>query len=161
MSPQVPVRRPVHVRPHARRHIVHDPRYTRRVPPPSDRDLLSSRITELRESLRRRVGAYGAQKGEPLSEDQIRNLEKTSEITFDEHFKFQDTQAWAHVSGIISTSEAQIVYVALGETGSVKNGGWASDTDLATKIIVTQLMFELMMIKTKTRKGQEGDRRYA
>src|SRR3990167_10291033 len=108
---------PVHVRSYPRR-VKASSRYVRRTPPDSDRNILAPRIAELHEALEKRVGAYGAMKGVPLSETQIRNVEKTSEITREEHDAFQDTQAWAHASGIISTSEAQVIYMALGEMGT-------------------------------------------
>lgn len=68
-------------------------------------------------------------------------------VTFEEHFSFQETQAWAHVSGILDTDEAQIVYVSLGEVGDPSNGGWASETDTPTKVVVTMLMGELLQAK--------------
>jgi hypothetical protein len=64
-----------------------------------------------------------------------------------EHFKFQEMQAESHATGMLTPEAAQIVYVSLGEVGSQKNGGWAAGTDTATKVIVTQLMGELLSLK--------------
>jgi hypothetical protein len=61
-----------------------------------------------------------------------------------EHFAYQEAQARAHASGLLTTDEAMIVYRALGEVGSASNGGWAADTDLPTKVSVTLLMGELV-----------------
>ena len=127
--------------------------YARRSPPPKDRDLLSQRIADLREALDKRVGAYGAAKGVPISPLVYRALEENSRIDFTEHAAFQDTQAWAHASGIISYTEAQIVYNALGEVGDEWNGGWDVGTDLATKLVVQQLMMELLGMKIRMRGG--------
>ncbi|HEU5112107.1 MAG TPA: hypothetical protein VFU96_02250 [Acidimicrobiia bacterium] len=82
-----------------------------------------------------------------LSDDARAKLESTTDITFDEHFQFQETQARFHAMEIINQEEALIVYGALGEVGSQENGGWAEGTDLATKIVVTQLMAELLALR--------------
>lgn len=75
------------------------------------------------------------------------SLDSEMAVSFEEHFSFQETQAWAHVSGILDTDEAQIVYVSLGEVGDPSNGGWASETDTPTKVVVTMLMGELLKAK--------------
>lgn len=59
-----------------------------------------------------------------------------------EHFAFQNAQARAHAKGLITTDEAQTIYMALGEVPA--SDGWASGTDLATKLIVTEVMAEIM-----------------
>lgn len=76
--------------------------------------------------------------------DKLETFEREMDISFQEHFAFQNAQARAHASGKLTTEEAQIVYVSLGEVGSDSNGGWAQATDLATKVVVTMLMGELM-----------------
>lgn len=68
-------------------------------------------------------------------------------IDFEEHFEFQQTQARAHAMGKITTDEAQVIYASLGEVQSSGNGGWAKSTDLATKVIVTQIMGELLEMR--------------
>lgn len=82
-----------------------------------------------------------------LDETSAKALGDTLAVTFDEHFRFQELQAQAHVMQNLSTDEAQVVYIALGEVGSPSNGGWAADTSLATKVVVTQLMGELLAKK--------------
>jgi hypothetical protein len=141
----------VRVRPHIRHTDGKPSAYTRRTPP--DRDLLTSRIADLREGLDKRVGVYGAAKGVPISPLVYRTLEDNSRIDFAEHAVFQDTQAWAHASGIISYTEAQIVYQALGEIGNQQNGGWAMGTDLATKLVVQQFIQELLGMKIQMQGG--------
>lgn len=71
-------------------------------------------------------------------------LEDNLDITFEEHFKFQQLQSQFHAAGKLSPEAAMIVYQSLGEACSGNNGGWRKDTDLATKVIVTQLMGELL-----------------
>lgn len=76
---------------------------------------------------------------------QAADLDAAMAVTFTEHYAFQDAQARAHASAKLTTDEAQIIYGALGEVGSVANGGWAAGTDLATKVTVTRLMGELLV----------------
>jgi hypothetical protein len=71
-------------------------------------------------------------------------LDANLAVEFDEHFTFQSMQARAHAEGKLATDEALIVYAALGELGSDSNGGWAAGTDTATKVVVTQLMGEML-----------------
>lgn len=85
----------------------------------------------------------------PIDPDAFDRIEPTLDVDFAEHAAYQDTQAWAHVSGILTTEEAQTIYVALGEVGSTKNGGWAAGTDLATKVVVTNVMRELLDAKIR------------
>lgn len=68
-------------------------------------------------------------------------------ITFDEHFRFQQLQSQAHALGNLSTDEAQLVYLNLGIAFTPDNGGWHATTDLATKVVITQLMGELLQKK--------------
>jgi hypothetical protein len=76
-------------------------------------------------------------------------LDTTLALDFDEHFAYQQAQARAHAEGVLTTDEAQIVYVALGEVGSPSNGGWATGTDTATKAVVTQLIGQLLAGRLK------------
>ena len=50
----------------------------------------------------------------------------------------QRLQSTAFAMELLSYDEAQIFYVALGELGSDANGGWAADTDTATKYTCTR-----------------------
>ena len=74
----------------------------------------------------------------------VAELDAAMAVEFDEHFAYQNAQARAHASGKLSTDEAQVVYIALGEVGSTENGGWADGTSTATKVTVTRLMAELL-----------------
>ena len=75
---------------------------------------------------------------------EAKSLDEGMALEADDHFRFQTMQAEAHAGGILATDAAQVIYVALGEVGSASNGGWAARTDTATKVVVTQLMSELL-----------------
>jgi hypothetical protein len=82
------------------------------------------------------------------SEERRAAVESRLALQFDEHFVMQQNQAEACASGLLTTEEALIVYGALGKTFSRDdNGGWAAGTGLATKVVVTQLMSELLAAK--------------
>ena len=72
-------------------------------------------------------------------------LQGTMAIDFQEHVAYQNAQAQAHASGKLTLEEAHIAYRALGELHNDGNEGWAAGTDLATKVVVTQLMGELIL----------------
>lgn len=95
-----------------------------------------NRITKAIEAVRVKVDA--------LDPDKAESLERTLDVTLEEHFQYQQTQAAAHAMQTLTTAEAQVLYVALGEQGSDANGGWAARTDLPTKVVVTQVVGELI-----------------
>ena len=70
--------------------------------------------------------------------------ERGLDITMGERVAYQNAQATAHVTGKLSTDEAHAVYMAIGESGTSKNGGWARDTSYAMKITVTNLVGQLL-----------------
>ena len=65
----------------------------------------------------------------------------------DEFVQYQNLQAQAHAEGVLTTDEAQTVYIALG--GEVFNPDWPDGTSLATKTAITQLMGELLTRRIK------------
>jgi hypothetical protein len=79
----------------------------------------------------------------------IVKVDKNLDLIFEEHFAFQNAQARAHASGIISTEVAQIIYNALGEVMSTSNGGWQPNVSTARKQSITQLMSELIQIERR------------
>lgn len=95
-----------------------------------------NRVAVAIENLRPRV--------EALDPDKRKGLDDGMAVEFDEHFAYQEAQARAHVMGKITPEEATIIYNALGEVGSESNGGWAKDTDLVTKVVVTKIIGELI-----------------
>lgn len=79
-----------------------------------------------------------------LDEEKVLKLEENCKIDFRDHFAYQQAQAQAHAGGKLSTGEAMILYQSLGEVWSEGNGGWKKGTPLATKIVVTQVIGELL-----------------
>lgn len=86
-----------------------------------------------------------------MDDEKRAEVDATFAVSFEEHFAFQQTQAEAHASGILTPEEAQIVYIALGEVGSDSNGGWAEGTSTATKYVVSKLISELLGRKLAAR----------
>lgn len=81
----------------------------------------------------------------------LTDLDKALAVDFDDHFQYQEIQAQAHAEEKLTTEEAQIIYIALGEVGSASNGGWATGADLATKSVVTTLMGHLLAERMTSR----------
>ena len=102
------------------------------------------------EKLTRMIGTV-RDKIDALDVAERTKLDDAMAVEFDEHYEYQQLQARFHVTGMLTPEAAQIVYNALGETGSVNNGGWATNTDTATKVVVTQLMSELLSLSLKER----------
>lgn len=101
---------------------------------------ITQRIERTRDALNRRVRV---DTGEPLPADfDPIAFERTLDNEVLEHFAYQSAQSHAHAAGRLSTSEAQTIYVALGEVPD--ETGWAAGTDLATKLVVTQVLAELI-----------------
>jgi hypothetical protein len=84
------------------------------------------------------------EKYDGLTPDKQANLDREMDVSFEEHFAYQNAQARAHAAGRITTDEAQLIYAALGEVGSTKNGGWAAGTDTPTKVVVTLTIGQLL-----------------
>jgi hypothetical protein len=98
-----------------------------------------------------RMIAQSREKCSALDQAKIAEIDKTLDITFQEHFQFQQTQAQFHAGGVLTPEAAQIVYAALGESLSSSNGGWSKGVDTATKFVVTQLMSELLRLSIAQR----------
>lgn len=98
--------------------------------------LESNRVSRAIDNLRAKTPTIDA--------DALAKLDSAMAIDSGEHFAFQEAQAHAHASGVLTTDEALIVYNALGEVGSDANGGWAAGTDLETKVVVTKLVGDLL-----------------
>jgi hypothetical protein len=107
--------------------------------------LTENRLTRAIEAARAKIDALDGRARD--------RLEAATVLEGDDHFQYQQVQAQAHAAGTIPTDEAQVIYVALGEVGSAENGGWARGTDLATKVVVTQAVAELLQLQIKRRRG--------
>lgn len=103
------------------------------------------RIEDLRDKLNRGVQNDGVT---PITADLV-EFERTLDNDFETHFRFQTLQSEAAAMGKLNTNEAMTIYTALGEVPAAD--GWAEGTDLATKVIVTQIMGELITWRRKLR----------
>lgn len=113
---------------------------------------MTNRIANAIETVRASIRAGLKLDGSgPIDPDALESLDATLALTFEERYRFQDLQAEAHARGTLSTEEASVIYRALGEVGSSGNGGWASGTDLATKVVVTEAMRALLTASIRTR----------
>jgi hypothetical protein len=113
---------------------------------------IAERIARYRDNLSRRVRMDN---GQPLPANlDLTAFERTLDNTPFEHVAYQNAQARAHATGTLTTAEAQTVYIALGEAPSAS--GWAAGTDLATKLVVTELMAELVgrSVALRRRRGR-------
>jgi hypothetical protein len=110
---------------------------------------MADRITPRIDQLREQIAKGLRTDGKPLAPGALDTLRANVGVDFETHAFFQDTQSWAHASGIISYEEAQVVYGALGEVYSPENDGYAAGVDLAAKVIINQLMFELLTLKRR------------
>jgi len=84
--------------------------------------------------------------GKPIAES-LESMDRDMDLTFSEHSSYQDLQARGHAKAKLTTEEAQTIYMALGESMSSKNGGWKPHVNLPMKLIITQVMAELLNIK--------------
>ena len=98
-------------------------------------------------------------KGNPIGPS-LKRLEKEMGLDASEHAAFQQQQSQAAAMGDLNTDEAMLVYNALGEYHNPSNDGWAPGVGLATKVIVTQIISELLARGlTKSRRATIGKKR--
>lgn len=100
-----------------------------------------NRVAEAIARMRERIANGQKVDGSPITADLVA-LERGLANSVMEHIAFQNAQARAFAMGKLTQAEATTIYTALGEVPA--GDGWASGTDLATKIIVTQVMAELV-----------------
>jgi hypothetical protein len=81
--------------------------------------------------------------GQPIAPS-LANMDATMALSFKDHADFQSHQSRAAAMGKLNTDEALTIYNALGEYHHADNGGWQDGVTLATKVIVTQAMSELL-----------------
>ena len=82
-------------------------------------------------------------KGQPIAPS-LANMDATMALTAKEHADFQNQQSRAAAMGKLSTDEALTIYHALGEWHNGDNGGWQDGVTLATKVIITQVVSDLL-----------------
>lgn len=67
----------------------------------------------------------------------IDRLENNARIDANEAFAYQEWQARAHAAQVITLEEAIVIHRAIGPSG------WEGHVDLAMRIVITQVMYEL------------------
>jgi hypothetical protein len=81
--------------------------------------------------------------GKPIAPS-LANMDATAAVSASEHGIFQAQQSRAATLGALNTDEALTIYNALGGAHNPDNGGWENGVGLATKVIVTQIISELL-----------------
>ena len=100
-------------------------------------------IDRQRARIEKLVNAGVDLQGKPIGPS-LEKMDAEMALTIGDHCQFQQHQAKAHAMQRINQDEAMSVYNALGEAYFPDNGGWQPGVDLATKVIVTQMISELI-----------------
>jgi hypothetical protein len=82
-------------------------------------------------------------KGQPIAAS-LANMDAMMALTVQEHTAFQHQQSRAATMGKLNTDEALTAQTALGDHHNPENGGWSNGVNLATKVIITQMVKELL-----------------
>jgi hypothetical protein len=77
-------------------------------------------------------------------------LDQTCAIAAGDHEAHRDVIEWAEGTGLLHEENARAMSKALGETWTAHNGGWARDTDLAMKLVVLNLVPDLLRRRART-----------
>jgi|6_EtaG_2_1085325.scaffolds.fasta_scaffold06935_6 hypothetical protein len=83
--------------------------------------------------------------GKPIAAT-LESLDADMALSTSEHVAFKNQQARAAATGRLNTDEALLVYHALGEWANEANGGWRAGVGLAEKVVITQLIGELLSV---------------
>mgnify|MGYP003154028939 CR=1 FL=1 len=81
--------------------------------------------------------------GQPIAPSLV-NMDAAMALTVKEHADFQSHQSRAAAMGQLNTDESLTICAALGEWHNGDNGGWQDGVNLATKVIITQVVSELL-----------------
>jgi len=81
--------------------------------------------------------------GKPIGAS-LAALDQNMALTVKEHTDFQNHQTRAATIGRLNTDEAVTICAALGEGHNPDNGGWQPEVGLATKVIITKIISELL-----------------
>lgn len=85
-------------------------------------------------------------KGKNLPQERLDEMNKSLDMPLEDFCKFQEMKSVAMMEGILTTDEAQTVYVLLGETPDTFNA-----RTLAEKYVLSQLLAELCARRIKAR----------
>ena len=81
--------------------------------------------------------------GNPITAT-LEKLDATMAVTASDHASYQTQQAQAAAAGRLNTDEALLIYTSLGDYADESNGGWTKGVGLATKVVITQVLAELL-----------------
>jgi len=81
--------------------------------------------------------------GKPIAAT-LESLDADMALSASEHAAFQNQQTRAAAAGRLNTDEAFLIYHALGEWADEANGGWRAGVGLAEKVVITQIIGELL-----------------
>ena len=81
--------------------------------------------------------------GKPIAAT-LEKLDESFSLSAADHAAFQTRQVKANATGRINTDEALLIYNALGEWADEDNGGWQAGVGIAAKVVITQIMQELL-----------------
>jgi len=81
--------------------------------------------------------------GKPIAAT-LETLDANMALSASEHVAYQNQQAQAAAAGRLNTDEALLIYAALGEFADESNGGWQSGVGIAEKMVITQIIGELL-----------------
>ena len=109
----------------------------------NDTNRVDDAIDRQRARIEKLVDAGVDLQGKPIGPS-LDKMDANLALTIREHCQFQDHQVSAHAMQRINQDEAMSVSNALGEAYNPDNGGWQPGVDLATKVIVTQMISELI-----------------
>ena len=84
--------------------------------------------------------------GVGLNGKPIDSLHEGMALSFADFTGYQGAQSRAYASGKLTADEANTIYQALG--GDVFAGDWPESTSLAVKLVVTQVVGELLGVPT-------------
>lgn len=106
--------------------------------------MTDNRISKAIAQMRAKLGEEPFASGKTLDGGSLTDFEAKMAIDPVEHAKYQEVQSVMYAAGGISLDEAAVIYQSLGEYFNADNGGWAEGVDLATKVVITQTMKELI-----------------
>jgi len=109
---------------------------------------VANRIADLIGQYEARIEKLG---GVGLDGRPLETMHEEMKLSMAEFVQFQNLQAGAHAQGLITTEEAQTVYISLG--GESFHPDWPEGTSLGTKTAITQFMMELIERRIKGRRG--------
>lgn len=72
----------------------------------------------------------------------VDELSAALDLNFSDFCSFQDVKSWAHAAGLLSLSEAQTIYISLGNTPFTFNS-----RPIEEKVVLTQIFKELLGMK--------------